>query len=123
MIEEGMRCVSRRACDNGGIGRERIRKKREAIFLMEDFPPSPNLVRKLIKFSGSKVALYLYLSLSLYPFPLSLFVCVLPALMSVFCLLSEQSIISLKTSLNTTITAPAVGENDVAPFFFNLTSS
>lgn len=41
-------------------------KKRKTIFLMEDFPPSPNLIRKLIKLSDSKVTLSHSLSGCLY---------------------------------------------------------
>ena len=53
----------------GALAEREEEKKRETVFLMEDFPPSPNLVRGLIKLQGSKVAvarsLYLFLSLSL----------------------------------------------------------
>lgn len=47
MMEEGMRCIRRWACDNGAIGGERREEeeKRGTIFLMEDFPSSLNLVR------------------------------------------------------------------------------
>lgn len=69
---------------------ERGEEKRETIFLMEDFPSSPNLVRKLIKLSGSRVSLSLSLSLSV-------FVCV-AVVWSVRCVL--QSLTILDTALN-----------------------
>lgn len=84
-------------CDNGGIGREGERKKRDN-FPDGRLPPSPNLVRKLIKLSVSKVALSLSLSLS---FPLSLFVC-MAAVLSVCCLLHSLTI--LETALNMKLT-------------------
>lgn len=55
MMEEGMRCISRWACDNGAIGSERRGIRRDTIFLMEDFPPSLNLVRKLIKLQAQRL--------------------------------------------------------------------
>lgn len=55
----------------GGVTMEALaergkEKKRETISLMEDFPPSLNLIRKLIKLSVSKVALSLFRSLWMF---------------------------------------------------------
>lgn len=75
-----------------------IEHRDQTIFLMEDFPLPPNLVRTLIKLSDS----------NLPPLSPSL---PLPVMMSVYCLL--QLPIILEITLNTTLNPPRVPQPEI----------